>query len=567
MTCKGGSGAAIQLKIENLDKDTALIEKWTNGGDRETVLLGEAGETPTDVLRNIVRQIREVFNYWRERMSELEDPVALDSGIWNVRRSRILTEEIPAGGLLTLPVWYYPTRDIMLLMIDNIPFTPTKPDNWDEGQRQYAEVGDDKTVLSNQVTVSMTLPVGTAVDVWVISSNLFKAMDEILAAAEQAGQDAAAAEVSATNAASAADAAQASANAAAASAALAESTARETATDIINSMLPADIGAVAASELTSVLTDAQYSGTASTVQVNLDVYNAETGTSAQVQRTFPIAGPGQAGAMPAETFETVADHEARLQAIEGAGGHWAGQDFETHADLINWSVPDTVKIGDFSNINTDETHNQETWRYGYRGAGANPLWSAQYRVNEAPIGIAKPTILGLVKGVAATAPKWKVFIENDGTGTVIGGDATDTNIANLNTGLAGKAPANITLEDQTANDTLPSAASQAIQAILQIFRNNIKSLQSKTASTPASAPIKRETLTTALAAGANYAVPAYKVGSGRLKVSVDGMGDLMGASAATGLWYEVGAAETQSTTVRFFEALPVGTQITSESSI
>jgi hypothetical protein len=68
------------------------------------------------------------------------------------------------------------------------------------------------------------------------------------------------------------------------------------------------------------------------------------------------------------------------------------------------------------------------------------------------------------------------------------------------------------------------------------------------------------TLSAALAAGANFTVPAYKVGSGRLKIYYDGVYCRAGADN-TYQYKEIGTVGAMSATIQFYDLLPAGTQI------
>lgn len=66
----------------------------------------------------------------------------------------------------------------------------------------------------------------------------------------------------------------------------------------------------------------------------------------------------------------------------------------------------------------------------------------------------------------------------------------------------------------------------------------------------------------AIAAGADYGVPSYVVGSGRLQVWLDGLLCAGGPDAVNCAYAETGSAGTVSTNIRFHQAIPETFDIT-----
>ena len=120
----------------------------------------------------------------------IADPATLNSYAANVRRSCLAEADVPSGGLLALPAWYYPGRGILYLAVGGHVCAPRRPETEGHADRLYEEVGDDPNVLSNQVRVWFPVEAGALVDVWVVASNLFKEMDRLEDAAEAAAQSA-----------------------------------------------------------------------------------------------------------------------------------------------------------------------------------------------------------------------------------------------------------------------------------------------------------------------------------------------------------------------------------------
>lgn len=211
MGCKSASGVDLLAVVDTLSNDIDLLHKFVHGGDSETVLLGDppsAEETAT--LRNLALQVLWAIEYFRDQMAEVSDQFRYDSYAFNVRRSRQLTDPVAKGAIVTLPVWYYPGRDILLVSVGGMILTPARPDDWDTvDDRQYLEVGDSPNVASNQIRVNFPLEVGDIIDAWVVASNLMKEMAALMAASQAAIDSAAQAAQSAAEAQDSAELAQA----------------------------------------------------------------------------------------------------------------------------------------------------------------------------------------------------------------------------------------------------------------------------------------------------------------------------------------------------------------------
>ena len=144
--------------------------------------------TPTEFWKELLDASKAALEVY-QRMLELADTQALGAHAVNVRRSGVALETVPAGNVLTLPVWYYPKRNILYLAVDGMVCTPRLPDNADQSERQYEEVGDDPNTLSNQVRVHFPVEAGMVVDAWVVASN--QSGDEAAQNAEAAAASAA----------------------------------------------------------------------------------------------------------------------------------------------------------------------------------------------------------------------------------------------------------------------------------------------------------------------------------------------------------------------------------------
>jgi hypothetical protein len=119
----------------------------------------------------------------------------------------VLFRSIPAGGTLTLPVYYYPTRNVLFLTYEDTPCVPKIADVDNAGVYQYREVGTEPNVPSNQVTLDFSVKAGEKFDVWIVTSAFGKNLDAQQALVDQAEEYAGAAEGYAANAGNSATAA------------------------------------------------------------------------------------------------------------------------------------------------------------------------------------------------------------------------------------------------------------------------------------------------------------------------------------------------------------------------
>ena len=184
--CKTGTMTDVMEKIDQLE---ACIERtcaFVNGGPDDTVQLGDGGESQTPTLRNLARQVKSAIAQFCEDMRSYMDPVYLNSYAYNTRRTACVDASIPSGSTITLPVWYFPKRDILFWSVDGVICTPKKPDGQDCGAYQYEEVGDDPNSLSNEVKIHFPIEAGMYIDAWVVASNLIKEVARIEAAVAQA---------------------------------------------------------------------------------------------------------------------------------------------------------------------------------------------------------------------------------------------------------------------------------------------------------------------------------------------------------------------------------------------
>lgn len=195
MSCRSSTGEDIIKIVDILLNDIKLMHKFVNGEADETVLLGDPpNEEETATLRNLALQVKWLLKHYLEEFSKVVDPFRYDSYAFNVRRSMTTEQEYPKGSIITIPANYYPQRDILFVSVGGLVLTPKKEDDWDDGERQYEEVGDSPNVQSNKIKISFDLKEGEVVDVWVVASNLMRELATIAGMAQVSTDKAAEAE-------------------------------------------------------------------------------------------------------------------------------------------------------------------------------------------------------------------------------------------------------------------------------------------------------------------------------------------------------------------------------------
>lgn len=170
------------------------------------------------------------------------------------------------------------------------------------------------------------------------------------------------------------------------------------------------------SELAQVITDWTYLGAPTKVEVTITRYNATTQQTSQYTRVLPIVSDENVGVMTPEAYSEIGSLRADVNALINMGGRFIGVSFATKANLNSYVVPSTVKNGDFTYVLDDETKNNSTTRYVRNGTS----WDFTFVIEYDPIGTANTTTLGIVKSKNADG---KVFVETDGTMSVVGWDS------------------------------------------------------------------------------------------------------------------------------------------------
>ena len=176
-------------------------------------------------------------------------------------------------------------------------------------------------------------------------------------------------------------------------------------------------------ELPQIITDAAYSANATKLGTTLTRYNASNKQTSTYERIIPLITSNSVGLMTPEAYNEITALRNDVSALQQQGGRFIGISFDTKAALDSYVIPTSVKLGDFTYVIDDETKQDSTTRYVFNGA----KFDFAFVVNYDPVGLATATIAGLVKSITGSTAG-KVFVETDGTMSVVGWDALNTNV-------------------------------------------------------------------------------------------------------------------------------------------
>ena len=178
-----------------------------------------------------------------------------------------------------------------------------------------------------------------------------------------------------------------------------------------------DANKINRSELPQVITNWVYSADGSALLVTITRYNASNKTTSEFTKTIPLVNSEAVGAMTPEAYNEITTLRNDVNSLINQGGRFIGVSFASKSGLDSYIVPTTVKMGDYTYVLDDETHDDALTRYIYSGES----WDFSFVINYDPVGLADSTTPGLVKSDGGSTDG-KVFVETDGSMSVIGWD-------------------------------------------------------------------------------------------------------------------------------------------------
>lgn len=184
------------------------------------------------------------------------------------------------------------------------------------------------------------------------------------------------------------------------------------------------------SELTSVVTGVELSSTSSAVSVTFTTYDANNKLVGQTVKDIPIVTDSNVGVITPEDYSAIGQLRTDVNALQQQGGKFIGQSFPTYVDLIDYTIPSTVNVGDFTYILDDEGHSDATTRYIYNGEE----FEFAYVINYDPVGVATVDTPGIVKSNDGTSNGY-VVVEVNGSMRVVGWNELNALVSNIANGL------------------------------------------------------------------------------------------------------------------------------------
>jgi parallel beta-helix repeat protein len=224
-------------------------------------------------------------------------------------------------------------------------------------------------------------------------------------------------------------------------------------------------------ELTAVLTNAVINGSANAIGIEFSIYNAQTKESTSITRNFPIVSETNMGAATREMYTSLLQAIIDIQSLKSAGGRWIGQNFETKAQLLAYTIPDTVNIGDWTDVIEDESRQNLHTRYAVVDNAGAKTFSYQYDVEQLPIGIATTTKEGVVLSAAADEGNaGQGYVEANGIISVIGWDDLNGRLSNLASNMTAHIADTIRHVTQAEKDAWNAKGEGSVYQAVKIVR-------------------------------------------------------------------------------------------------
>ncbi len=178
-----------------------------------------------------------------------------------------------------------------------------------------------------------------------------------------------------------------------------------------------DVIKVDRKELSTVITNVEYSSDNMTATVTFTTYDADSKKNDTFTRSLPVASSNTAGVMTSESYQEITRLRDDITILQKQGGKFIGISFATYLELQNYTISKSVNTGDFTYVLDDENHEGSTTRYIYNGE----YFEFGYVINFDPVGIATSETAGIVLGDTGSNVG-KISVEEDGTMSVVGWD-------------------------------------------------------------------------------------------------------------------------------------------------
>jgi hypothetical protein len=172
------------------------------------------------------------------------------------------------------------------------------------------------------------------------------------------------------------------------------------------------------------------------VALDVGYVNPDDGAAGVQTVNLPLASEANAGLIPREAYAQIGQNRDDIHALQESGGAWVGS-FATAAALNAYVFAANDRPGDAASVQQDETKNGATTQYRIVSDGDGYLsWEFDMIKTVTPVSQASQTVAGIVKGVDANG---KIYVEVDGTMSLVGYDDIILALQSAASGLAQKA--------------------------------------------------------------------------------------------------------------------------------
>lgn len=516
-----GSADNQVLQIQQLAEESERTIKWP-------VSSNPPYPDAQDYLNGIQAFVDAAKSY-AEWAASLVDPVSIEAG-FNIRRPWVAMAAVASGGILTLPGYYYPGGRMLVLWYNGAVCSPRDYLVEASGHYQYEETGGDLENPSNQVKVYFDVAAGDVLDMLVLASVKGDKGDQGEAATVRVGTVTIGADENSASVSNSGSPTEA----------------------VFDFTIPRGPAGAAATISVGTVTVGEPGSPAK-------VGNSGNGSAAIFDFTIPQGQPGQPGQAATIAVGTVSTGAAGSSAKVTNAGTGSAAIFDFSIPRGEPGPPGEAGTGvDILGELSDESELPASGEQGdaYLIDGNLYVWSAttsrwqDVGPIRGPVGEpgASPSIQ--IGTVITGAPGSPASVTNSGTETepifdfVIpkGEPGADAAVPPASPTVAGK------VKLATVGDTAatPDSVAEQITAVKHTVASS--------------------TLSAGLSALADFTVPSYVVGAGKLMVFMDGAYCRAGSNDSF-QYKEVGPAGAVSVTIQFYEILPAGTEITAVSKV
>lgn len=480
-------------------------------------------------------------------VAAMDDITVLKGGVSNLQETWATATAIASGSILTLPVGYFPGRNILRLTVDGLTCYPKGP-NVPAALPQYEEMGAAGK-LSREVKLLFAAPAGAVWNAWVIASNLVDLAKDFMERTEAAASkaeicknDACSCAADALESKTAANNSKTAAANSAAEASAAQNKAKEA--QQAAEQIKADVGAAKTATETAKALAVEAAEKAEHASQLAQTAQEEAAGSAETANSAKVVAESAINAVTtAKEQAQSAESNAQIAADKAAAAALAAQ-------LAAGSV-EAIEINASAPLQVNNTAGTITLSLNAASA-ATPGYVIQRDSN----------------GRAQTAAP----LATDDIARKAEVDAAIAQIPELSDSVssASSIMAASSAAVKTAYDKATTAASTTATGAVRLATE--EEAKAGLIDTAAVTPLRCKARTVlysaantrgaAIAANTNYTVPAYVVGNNSLQVCLDGIPCVCGNTAAQHQYKEIGTAGASSTTIQWHDAIAATYSIT-----